>query len=65
MKGKINMGRKVYISKTYLFYYEEEDLNPEGEPISDNELADRARLKTWDVNMNDEEPNDIEVEVLP
>lgn len=59
------MGRKVYISMTYLFYYEEEDLNPEGEPISDNELADRARLKTWDVNMNDEEPNDIEVEVLP
>lgn len=65
MKGKIIMGRKVYISKTYLFYFEEEDLNPEGEPISDNELADRARLKTWDVNMNDEEPNDIEVEVLP
>jgi hypothetical protein len=65
MKGKITMGRKVYISMTYLFYYEEEDLNPEDEPISDNELADRARLKTWDVNMNDEEPNDIEVEVLP
>ena len=65
MKGKIIMGRKVYISMTYLFYFDEEDLNPEGEPISDNELGNRAILKTLDVNMNDEEPNDIEVEVLP
>lgn len=59
------MGRKVYISMTYLFQFDEEDLNPEEDKISDSELADRARLKLWDINMNDEEPDDIETEVIP
>ena len=58
------MGRTVYVSVTYLFTIEEENIKNAVPDMDDDELAEAARMQLYDLNMNDFEPNDIEVEVL-
>ena len=57
--------RKVYISVSYLFLYDEEDLGL-GEGASRNELADAAADRVEEIlaELTTMSYNDIEIEVL-
>ena len=57
--------RKVQISVTYLFEYNEEELAESFEDLeTDEELERAARIKLFGENMNEFEPNDVEIEVI-
>lgn len=59
------MAKEVQISVTYLFTYEENELREYFDDLdSDEELKRAARLKLFGENMNDFEPNDVEIEVV-
>lgn len=57
--------RKVYISVSYLFLYDEEDLGL-GEGASRNELADAAADRVEEIlaELTTMSYNDMEIEVL-
>ncbi len=59
------MAKEVQISVTYLFTYEEDELREFFDDLdSDEELERAARIKLFSENMNDFEPNDVEIEVV-
>ena len=57
--------RKVQIAVTYLFEYTEEDLSELFYDLETNEeLEHAARIKLLGEDMNEYEPNDVEMEVV-
>ena len=59
------MAKKVQISVTYLFEYDEETLQERFDDLDTEEEFERAaRIMLFGENMNDYEPNDIEIEVI-
>ena len=59
------MTKKVQISVTYLFEYDEETLRERFDDLDTEEEFERAaRIMLFGENMNDYEPNDIEIEVI-
>ena len=59
------MAREVQISVTYLFTYTEDDLNEYFDDLeTDEEFERAARIRLLGEDMNDFEPNDIEMEVI-
>lgn len=59
------MAKKVQISVTYLFEYDEETLRERFDDLDTEEEFERAaRIMLFGENMNDYEPNDIEIEVI-
>lgn len=59
------MAKKVQISVTYLFEYDEETLRERFDDLDTEEEFERAaRIMLFGENMNNYEPNDIEIEVI-
>jgi hypothetical protein len=59
------MAKKVQISVTYLFEYDEETLRERFDDLDTEEEFERAaRIMLFGENMNEYEPNDIEIEVI-
>lgn len=59
------MAKKVQISVTYLFEYDEETLRERFDYLDTKEDFEwAARIMLLDENMNEYEPNDIEIEVI-
>lgn len=59
------MAKKVQISVTYLFEYDEETLRERFDDLDTEEEFERAaRIILFGENMNEYEPNDIEIEVI-
>jgi hypothetical protein len=59
------MAKKVQISVTYLFEYDEETLRERFDDLDTEEKFERAaRIMLFGENMNEYEPNDIEIEVI-
>lgn len=59
------MKRKVQISVTYLFEYYEDTLAERFNGLeTDEDFEHAARIMLFNENMNDYEPNDIEIEVV-
>lgn len=59
------MAKKVQISVTYLFEYDEETLRERFDDLDTEEEFERAaRIMLLGENMNEYEPNDIEIEVI-
>ena len=57
--------RKVQIAVTYLFEYSEEELAELFYDLDTNEELERAaRIKLFGEDMNEYEPNDVEIEVI-
>ena len=59
------MKKEVQISVTYLFTYEEDELKERFDDlVTDEDFIQAARIKLFNENMNDFEPNDVEIEVV-
>ena len=59
------MAKEVQISVTYLFTYEEDELKERFDDlVTDEDFIQAARIKLFNENMNDFEPNDVEIEVV-
>ena len=59
------MKKEVQISVTYLFTYEEDELKEKFDDlVTDEEFIHAARICLFNENMNDFEPNDVEMEVV-
>ena len=59
------MAKEVQISVTYLLTYEEDYLKEFFDDLDTNEDFERAaRIRLFSENMNDFEPNDVEIEVV-
>ena len=59
------MAKKVQISVTYLFEYDEETLRERFDDLDTEEEFERAaRIMLFGENMNEYEPNDIEIEIV-
>ena len=57
-------GKRVEIAVTYLFTYSFDELERRfGDLETDEEYGHAARIMLFGENMNDFEPNDIEIEV--
>ena len=57
--------RKVQISVTYLFEYDEDTLAERFNDLdTDEDFEAAARIMLFGENMNDYEPNDVEIEVI-
>ena len=59
------MKKEVQISVTYLFTYEEDELRENFDDlVTDEDFIHAASIKLFNENMNDFEPNDVEMEVV-
>ena len=59
------MAKEVQISVTYLFTYTEDELKEYFDDLeTDEEFAHAAQIRLFGENMNEYEPNDIEMEVI-
>ena len=59
------MAKKVQISVTYLFEYDEDTLRERFDDLeTDEEFTHAARIMLFGENMNEYEPNDVEIEVV-
>ena len=57
-------GKRVELTITYLLTYEFDEIEEKfGNLETDEEYEHAARIMSFDENMNDLEPNDIEIEV--
>lgn len=57
--------RKVQISVTYLFEYDEETLTERFANLyTDEDFEEAARIMLFGENMNDYEPNDVEIDII-
>lgn len=57
--------REVQIAVTYLITYTEDELSEKFDDLeTDEELLRAARIALLGENMNDFEPNDVEMEVI-
>ena len=57
--------RKVQIAVTYLFEYDEDTLAERFDNLdTDEDFEAAARIMLFNANMNECEPNDVEIEVI-